>query len=280
MAFIENRGISLILPPKESYRERPVVTPSEAIRRLAESHGLDPDSLRAPKDIILSLSVCVTRLLVERMGAKQVKWIYRARPFYVGRTDGMEVGIVWAAPGAPIATHVMEDLVACGAKHFIGVGLLASIQANVGVGDIVIPSSAIRDEGTSYHYLPREVPAAASKGMVQRLLNSSERLSIRVSVGPVWTTDAPYRETRSKIEHFRRLGVLGVDMETSAIFSLALYRRVAAANLLIVSGTLIEGGRRNAGFYHEALDKSIGKAIAIATALTPHRVPPSTALRS
>lgn len=270
----------MISLPRENYKEEPVATPSETVRNLATSHGLNPDNLRVPKDTILSLSVGVTQRLIERTGAKQVEWIYRARPFYIGETEGTKIGIIWAAPGAPLATHVMEDLVACGATRFTGIGLLASIQTSVGVGDIVIPSSAVRDEGTSYHYLPREVAATATKSMLQRLRNSSERLGIEASVGPVWTTDAPYRETHSKIEHFRRNGVLGVDMETSAIFSLALYRRVAAANLLIASGTLIERGRRNAGFYQEALDKPIDKAIAIATAATAHGVPPPPTLCS
>jgi len=108
------------------------------------------------------------------------------------------VGIIWAASEAPLATVVMEDLIACGAKLFIGVGLLGAIQPSINTGHYVIPSSAVRDEGTSYQYLPKNVEALSSKEIIRSLKDSCEEFKVRYHIGPIWTTDAPYRETKSK----------------------------------------------------------------------------------
>jgi len=94
-------------------------------------------------------------------------------------------------------------------------------------------------------------------------------------VGPVWTTDAPYRETRSRIEHFRRRGVLGVEMESSAIFSIGKYRRVSTGCIL-VAGENLNKSNPLTPFYRDELAKSLTNAVKIAAKsverlITPRR---------
>jgi len=225
----------MIEVPEPNYSEKPLISPRQSIRMIAKRSGLQLEDLKAPRQILLSLSVGSIQPLIEETNAKEVAWIYRARPLYVGDISGIPVGIIWAAPGAPLATMVMEDLIACDAKFFIGVGLLAAIQPSINLGDYVIPSLAVRDEGTSYRYLPKNVEALSSNGIIKALKDSCEEFKVRYHTGPVWTTDALYRETKSKIDYFQQRGVLGVDAESSAIFSLGIYRKVKVGCILVAA---------------------------------------------
>lgn len=218
--------------PRPDLSEEPLISPRESVWKRARRLGLKRQALRLPKMFLLSLNVGATPLLVEETGAREVPWIYGARPLYIGRVARISVGVIWAAPGAPLATVVMEDLVACGVKEFVGVGSAGAIQPFIDVGDCIVPSSAIRDEGTSYHYLPPGEEALPDKRVAGLIAESCKEFGVTSHVGPVWTTDAPYRETPSKIAFFQRKGVLGVDMETSALFSLGMYRRVKVGCIL------------------------------------------------
>lgn len=224
--------------PEENYSESPLITPRQSLRRKAEALGLEVKDLRVPRCVILSLTIIAVKPLVNCINAKEVSWIYRARPLYVGKAKDSSVGLIWAAPGAPLATFVMEDLIACGARMFVGVGLCGATQPNIRIGDLIIPTEAIRDEGTSYHYVPKDAEAIPNREVVNALQNACKMLEEKYLIGPVWTTDAPYRETKSKIEFFKAKGVLGVDMETSAIYSLAIYRKVKVGCILVTSDNL------------------------------------------
>lgn len=218
--------------PRPDFSEGPLISPRESVWKRARRVGLKRQALRLPKSFLLSLNVGATPLLVEETGAQEASWIYGARPLYTGKVVGTPVGVIWAAPGAPLATVVMEDLVACGVKEFVGVGSAGAIQPFIDVGDCIVPSSAVRDEGTSYHYLPPAEEALPDQRVARVIAESCRELGVTPHVGPVWTTDAPYRETASKIAFFQRRGVLGVDMETSALFSLGRYRRVKVGCIL------------------------------------------------
>ncbi len=255
--------ISLVSPPKERFVEEPLVTPRQTVERLTKRRGIKLGKANPPKCIFLSLSVGATQRLIDQTNAKQIDWIYRARPFYIGTFKETRVGIIWAAPGAPLAAMVMEDMIACGSRVFIGIGLFAGIQPNILPGDIAIPAASVRDEGTSYQYLPRAIPAAANSRLVESLAKKCKIKGVTPHLGQIWTTDAPYRETRSKVAYFVRRGIIGVDMESSAIFSLALYRKVKAACLLVASGNLSRK-KGDIGFYDEKLNDSIDNTIRIA----------------
>ena len=166
-------------------------------------------------------------------------------------------------PGAALTVIVMEDMIASGVTTFIGVGTLGAIQSFVETWDVIVPSLAVRDEGASYHYLPKHDAARPSKKTFKVIVDSCQKSGLKHYVGPIWTTDAPYRETRSKIRHFKREGVLGVDMETSVIFSLGKYRRVETRCILVARENL---NRPNppGPFYRDELRKSLSRAVDVA----------------
>jgi uridine phosphorylase len=249
--------------PRPKPREAAIVSPRESVRKRALQLGLKPAGLKLPFQVLLSLSVGATRPMIDLVRAREIPWLYRARPLYAGSLQGSPIGVIWAAPGSPLVTVVMEDLVACGVTRFVGVGTLGAIQPAIQPGDLIIPSAAVRDEGTSYHYLSKNEQARPAKRVLKALVDSCKETSVTYHVGPVWTTDAPYRETRSRIEYFRRRGVLGVDMESSAIFSIGKYRRVGAGCIL-VAGENLNKSNPLPPFYRDELAESLTNAVKIA----------------
>jgi uridine phosphorylase len=258
---------SAITPIEENYGEAPINSPEDTVKLLAERKGLRLDEIKTPEIVFLSLSAGTTEPLVKAVRGKERKWLYRARPLFVGEVNGKQVGVIWAAPGAPLAAMTMEDLVACGSKVFIGIGLASAIQPYVGFGDLILPNFAVRDEGTSYHYLPGSHPAVPSAGILRALKKSCEKSSAKSFVGPIWSNDAPYRETRSKVRYYSAKGVLGVDMESSTLFTVAAHRRVCAGCILIASSNL-NSTKNGIGFYSERLADSVAGAIDCALEAT------------
>ncbi len=217
----------------------------------------------------MSLSVGITNLLVKVFNAKEAPWICRARPLYVDSVDGAEVGVVWASPGAPLATMVMEHLIACGAKYVIGIGLVAAIQPEVDIGILIVPTKAIRGEGTSYYYLPEGADAVPDANVVEAIREACRELNTSCIEGTVFTMDAIHRETRKLVKALRRRGVVGMDMETSAIFAVGMYRKVKAGCILVVS---TNPRVKSIGFYSEKLEKSIPNAIKVLKKTIKHVV--------
>jgi purine-nucleoside phosphorylase len=142
--------------------------------------------------------------------------------------------------GAPQAVMVMEKMIALGAKRIFIFGWCGSLQPDLAIGDIVIPVHAISEEGTSKHYpIGRRKPGTDQE--LNRILERAlDEYGLPFRKGTVWTTDAPYRETASKVKTFGEKGVLAVEMELSALMTLAVYRSVKLSGLLIVSDELFE----------------------------------------
>jgi uridine phosphorylase len=138
--------------------------------------------------------------------------------------DGVgEVGIVGCAVGAPFAVLVAEQLFASGCRLLVSVTSAGQISPIGPTPYFVLIDRALRDEGTSYHYLPPAIFAEAQDSVLlaaveQELLRLT---GISVHRGPTWTTDAPYRETEAAIASARDLGALAVEMEAAALYAFA-----------------------------------------------------------
>jgi len=141
--------------------------------------------------------------------------------------------------GAPYAVMVLEKLIARGARRVLFFGWCGAVSARVGIGDIVVPSGSIIDEGTSVHYSPDGTGVArASEPLSERLKRALGHRNLPFHEGLVWSTDAVYRETRRRVSDFKRRHVLGVEMETSALFSVGRFRGIEVAAILAVSDEL------------------------------------------
>ena len=145
----------------------------------------------------------------------------------------------WAGPmvGAPMAAMTLEKLIALGGKRFIVYGWCGGLQQSLTVGDLLIPTRAASEEGTSPHY-PSEQPPAASQTLRRQLTDHFAAIGVNTVTGPVWTTDAPYRETRQKVTSYAEQGILAVEMEFAALAAVAAFRGVELAAALLVSDEL------------------------------------------
>jgi uridine phosphorylase len=157
--------------------------------------------------------------------------------------------------GAPQAVMGMEKLIVLGAKRIWILGWCGSLNPEIRVGHLVIPTGAVSEEGTSSHYpignRPVE-PDGRLNDMLEVALNQED---LPIALGPIWTTDAPYRETSEKVKAFQAKGILAVEMEISALMTLALYRSVSMAAVLVVSDELFEL-KWSPGFFNPMLKEN------------------------
>jgi uridine phosphorylase len=176
-------------------------------------------------------------------------------------------GITVAGPvlGAPYAVMVLEKLIALGAKEVLALGWCGSFKENLKVGSLVVPTLAVSGDGTSRHYLPDNLRPAAHPGLGNLLQNHLEAAKIPFHTGPIWTTDAFYRETGAQVRHYQDRGILGVDLEMAALFAVGQFRQVAVAGLLVVSDELADLTWRP-GFSSPAFRRGRGEAARIVLA--------------
>jgi uridine phosphorylase len=144
--------------------------------------------------------------------------------------------------GAPAAIMLLEELVAFGVRRIILLGYCGTIQKEIFIGDLVIPLEAIREEGTSYHYLPKDEKSLPDLGIQRKLVDFIGRIGLPVHRGTIWTTDAPYRETTEKVKRYRMEGVLAVEMEMAAVFAFGKAAKISVGAVLIVSDEVREEG--------------------------------------
>ena len=150
-----------------------------------------------------------------------------------------DVSIAGPAVGAPYAVMVLEMLIAWGARKIIFIGWCGSISKKVQIGDIIIPSAAVIDEGTSRHYQNGASSLSyPSELMLTRLQAEMNLNQIHFHSGKVWSTDAIFRETPEQVEYYQRQGAIAVDMEISALFTVAQFRQVELAAVAVVSDEL------------------------------------------
>jgi purine-nucleoside phosphorylase len=154
-------------------------------------------------------------------------------PIYLAELDdGRSVTVFHPGVGAPLAAGLLEEVIALGGRKFIACGGAGALDQRLTLGHLIVPDAAVRDEGTSYHYLPpgREVEASpAGVAAIERVLDQH---GLPYVTGKVWTTDAIFRETAGKVRMRRDEGCLAVEMEAAAFFAVAQFRGVIFAQLL------------------------------------------------
>ncbi len=162
-----------------------------------------------------------------------------ASRLYAQKSSPNSVCLTGPGIGAPYAAMMLETLIARGARRIIFIGWCGAVSKQVKIGDIILPTSALVDEGTSRNYVEpdngQSKPASSMVSLVEQVLEDNQ---IDFHLGKIWTTDAVYRETRAKVENYQKQGVLAVEMETSALFSVAQFRHVELGAILVVSDEL------------------------------------------
>ncbi len=158
---------------------------------------------------------------------------------YVAKDAPSPCAVIGPFVGAPYAAILFETLVACGVEKVVFMGICGAISPDVKTGDIILPTSAIIDEGTSCHYsMQKEELSFPSKKTIEKARQVLKDKELAFHEGPIWTLDAVFRETEEKVISYQKKGALGVEMETSALFSVGKFRNVEVCAFLVVSDEL------------------------------------------
>lgn len=215
-------------------------TPEMYIRYYAAQQGITVEEIGVAPIVVLSWAPEVIQAFADSTGAQPAPhWPWGKRHlFYTGEVEGRRVSFAQVGIGAPATVAEMEVMVACGASLFLGLGWAGSLQPHAPVGTFLIPMRCVREEGTSYHYVTDDAQVVPDDCLVAVLQAAAGAKGAEVVLGPHWTTDAPYRELCSKIAAYSAEGIVGVDMETSAMYALGQFRGVRVCNLLVVSDEL------------------------------------------
>jgi len=195
--------------------------------------------LKPPARIIICYSAGLLDYVLKNYKTKKIGGFYEDA-YLLEERNGKVAIIGKFGVGAPVAAAVLEELIAFGSKKFIAVGTAGSLQKHIKVGDIVVCERAIRDEGTSHHYLKSSKYAYASKGMTEKIKHSLEKFKQSYFVGTSWTIDACFRETVAEAKRYQKEGVATVEMEAAALFAVAKYRNVDVGAIFTISDSLAE----------------------------------------
>jgi nucleoside phosphorylase len=210
------------------------IEPEHFIAHVMTARGLAPHDLDIRRMVVLTLIPELERRLLSTLGNPQ------PNPHPIQRQtwynpEACAFSVMTSPMGAPMAVMLLEQLIALGARRFIYLGFCGALNPAYRIGDCFVPTTGIREEGTSYHYLPAHVVPAASDLLNALVMEEAALRGASVQSGPIWTTDALYRETAQKIQRFQAAGVHAVDMEMAALFAVAQYRACEVGAILIVS---------------------------------------------
>ena len=194
-----------------------------------------------PETVVFEFSQALIRETAERYGGVEAGHLVSVAgntPIYKIDYCGRELGISQCWIGASACISNMEEIVAMGARKIFVCGECGVLDGSIEDARLIIPTAALRDEGTSYHYLP----AADEIEMDPDCVNMIEQFFIEKKVpyhkGKIWTTDAPYRETRGKMAMRKASGCIAVDMECSALAAFAKVRGIKYAQFVYAADNL------------------------------------------
>ncbi|HET9681468.1 MAG TPA: nucleoside phosphorylase [Candidatus Limnocylindrales bacterium] len=206
---------------------------------------VEPSEIRPAREVPRHLVLCffrdVIRSAVAEFDGREIGTLgseMGSVPIYELSYGGHRLGLAQAAVGAPLAAGWLEELIADGFKAFVVCGGAGALVRELTLGHVVVPTSAVRDEGTSYHYLPASREVAPTDDAVQAILAALERHEVPFVTGKTWTTDAFYRETRAAVARRVAEGCLTVEMEAAAFFAVARFRGVSFGQVLYAGDDL------------------------------------------
>ncbi|SDJ74585.1 uridine phosphorylase [Halovenus aranensis] len=185
--------------------------------------------------------------------------------------EGRPLTICSTGIGAPSAAIAAEELDSVGVETVLRVGTCGALQRGIEIGDMIVATGAAKDEGTSKRYESPTLPAVAHHEVLTELTNVARGRDEPVHVGPIATDDAFYAETEEYIAEWEQAGMLAVEMEAAALFTLARRKGMRAGAICTVDGNLVEGtqkGETEADELPEKAKNNVERAIELALEAT------------
>lgn len=213
-----------------------------------------------PAHVVLCFFRNAISAYVEAMGGREIGRLASelgSYPVFEVQLDGRRLAIAQAGVGAPLAAGWLEELITHGGRAFIAAGGAGVLVPGLVMGHVIVPTAAVRDEGTSYHYLPaaREIgPTADALAAIEATLGAR---GVPYVTGKTWTTDGFYRETRDKVARRVGEGCLTVEMEAAAFFAVARFRGVSFGQMLYAGDDLSGQAWDHRGWPHHETGRDL-----------------------
>src|SRR5262245_30208183 len=225
MLWVQGMKEDLIPPILDHALDQPsAFTPGNLIDDVRRSRQI-PTGI-VPPVCILEFDGDLTDWLVRDEIAKPfAPWACFHTTMFTMDLEGVSCGIIARTIGGPYSVLIAEQLHAAGAKLIVGLTSAGRVSPDLPLPCLVVATSAIRDEGTSYHYLPPGREVACKTPMVPLLERELVATGWAVRSGKVWTTDAPYRETKTQLDKWALEGALAVEMQAASLFAFGIARQ-------------------------------------------------------
>src|SRR5215813_5979790 len=189
---------------------------------------IDPRRVVAPVEMPDHCVLCFFQEAIDRLHHQGTLHVITHLTTTMGRHpisawhgNDRPVALVQPGMGAPLAVALCEAVIALGCRTFIACGSAGVLDQRIAAGHLIIPTVAVRDEGTSYHYLPPSREVEATPRAIDAIVRTLTAANIPFRLGKTWTTDGVYRETPAKIALRKTGGCLTVEMEAAALFAVA-----------------------------------------------------------
>jgi uridine phosphorylase len=255
---------------EKRYQEASVFRPENLLREGRRQKNL-PD-IPIPAVAILDPDGDIVRhLAATGRGRRHLGWACYHTDMWVTDLHGIQVGVVGMAVGAPFAVLVAEQLAGSGAQLVISITSAGQITSSAQPPYFLLIDRALRDEGTSAHHQPPATWSQLPEHLVKQLTHAFTDLNEPVHIGPSWTTDAPYRETRTAIAAAEARGIECVEMEAAALYAYAAARSQPVVCFAHITNTMATAGDDFEKGNDNGATASLSVAHATAAALTSPR---------
>jgi uridine phosphorylase len=207
---------------------------------------------------------------VDRIAAQcdEVEEVAQNREYKVVNAtyEGIPLTICSTGIGCPSAAIAVEELSNVGVETFIRVGTTGALQRGIEIGDMVVATGAAKEEGTSKRYESAVYPAVPDFDVLTALVEAAEANGEDVHVGPIVSDDAFYNESDEYVTDWERAGLLAIEMEAAAVFTITRRKGLRAGAICTVDGNLVEGTQKGADSDEELPEKAknnVERAIAL-----------------
>ncbi len=220
---------------KEKHKLKPMFSVGFLMRSL-------PQGLKLPGSAIVIYANSIEELFASKLDLERMKDLEEAIVNYntlsIYKSRKYDLIVIRLAIGAPLTAMIAEDIIRLGVKRLLIIGEAGGINQALSPGNIVLCTKAMRDTGTSEHYLGKGKYVNTDKWLTKSMKKALGKEGIEFVSGATWSIDAPYTETREEVENYSKAGIMTVEMESAGLFAVAMKRGVQASAVFIVSDVL------------------------------------------
>jgi len=253
--------LSAAVPPgllRDDYGEPSVFRPESLLREGRRQRGLTEGEV--PEVCLLDPDGDVVRFLQRTgRGRRSNCWACYHTELWQTEIEGETIGVVGNAVGAPFAVLVAEELLVSGGRLVVSVTSAGQLDPNLTLPATILVDRALRGEGTSYAYLQPQRYVDGDPALLAAVAAELESAGINAVRGAVWTTDAPFRETRAALDAAIVEGLQAVEMEVAGLYALARARREAVVCFALVTNQMAQHGDD----FEKGPDDGAGHALAL-----------------